>query len=30
MHGAEMESFLRELYATPKDVVDKAALAIRK
>ena len=30
MQGAEMESFLRELYAMPKDVVDKAALAIRK
>jgi len=25
-----MESFLRELYAMPKDLVDKAALAIRK
>jgi tripartite-type tricarboxylate transporter receptor subunit TctC len=30
MQGAEMESFLRELYAMPKDLVDKAALAIRK
>ena len=30
MQGAEMETFLRELYAMPKDVVDKAALAIRK
>jgi hypothetical protein len=25
-----METFLRELYAMPKDLVDKAALAIRK
>ena len=30
MQGAEMETFLRELYAMPKDLVDKAALAIRK
>jgi tripartite-type tricarboxylate transporter receptor subunit TctC len=30
MSGAEMETFLRELYAMPKAVVDKAARAIRK
>ncbi|MEA2948495.1 MAG: hypothetical protein QOI40_3825, partial [Alphaproteobacteria bacterium] len=28
--GAEMETFLRGLYAMPKTVVEKAAQAIRK
>jgi tripartite-type tricarboxylate transporter receptor subunit TctC len=30
MSGADMESFLRELYAMPKAIVDKAARAIQK
>ena len=30
MTGAQMESFLRDLYATPRDLVDRAAQAIRK
>jgi tripartite-type tricarboxylate transporter receptor subunit TctC len=30
MTGEQMETFLRELYATPKDLVDKAAQAIRR
>jgi tripartite-type tricarboxylate transporter receptor subunit TctC len=30
MPGAQIESFLRDLYATPKDLVQKAAQAIRK
>lgn len=30
MNGAQMESFLRDLYATPRDLVDRAAQAIRR